>query len=202
MPRKASKTNTSKSAEGGKKTSKKATKAKKVADPAPAEPVEAAAEKVVEVTKEQELSNEFTTILASIQTISSQISALRTALRGLEKKAVRELKAANKASKKRSKAKGNRQPSGFVKPTPISEQLAKFLGKPAGTEMARTEVTKEINAYIRAHNLQDPSNGRKINPDTSLRKLLQVGKDDTLTYFNLQRYMSPHFQKASKTSSA
>ena len=65
-----------------------------------------------------------------------------------------------------------------------------------GTEMARTAVTREINSYIRAHSLQDPKNGRRILPDTKLRKLLKVGKAEELTYFNLQRYMSPHFAKA------
>ena len=62
--------------------------------------------------------------------------------------------------------------------------------------MARTEVTKEINKYIRANNLQDKDNGRKINPDAALSKLLKLKKEDELTYFNLQRYMSPHFAKA------
>ena len=62
--------------------------------------------------------------------------------------------------------------------------------------MARTEVTREINAYIRTNSLQDKKNGRKINPDSALSKLLKLKKTDELTYFNLQRYMSPHFAKA------
>jgi hypothetical protein len=82
--------------------------------------------------------------------------------------------------------------------TRISSELANFLGKPVGTEMARTEVTLEINTYIRAHNLQDPNNGRRIFADAKLRKLLKLTKEDELTYFNLQRYMSPHFAKATK----
>ena len=62
--------------------------------------------------------------------------------------------------------------------------------------MARTDVTREINAYIRANSLQDKDNGRKILPDKKLSTLLKLGKTDELTYFNLQRFMSPHFQKA------
>ena len=69
-------------------------------------------------------------------------------------------------------------------------------GKAIGSEMARTEVSKEINAYIRAKSLQDKENGRKIHPDAALTKLLQVQKGDELTYFNLQRYMKHHFIKA------
>ena len=107
----------------------------------------------------------------------------------------RELKQAAKAGRKKRKT-GNRAPSGFVKPTAISKELANFLNKPSGTEMARTEVTREINNYIRQHKLQDPKNGRHILADSKLRKLLKLKKDDELTYFNLQRYMSPHFAKA------
>ena len=90
---------------------------------------------------------------------------------------------------------GRRVPSGFVKPSIISDQLAMFLGKPAGTKMARTDVSKEINTYIRVHGLQDPCNGRRINPDEKLRKLLGVSPNDELTYFNLQKYMGRHFHK-------
>ena len=64
--------------------------------------------------------------------------------------------------------------------------------------MARTEVTREINDYIRKQGLQDAANGRKINADTKLASLLKLKKGDELTYFNLQKYMSPHFAKASK----
>jgi len=90
---------------------------------------------------------------------------------------------------------GRRVPSGFVKPSIISDQLAMFLGKPAGTKMARTDVSKEINTYISVHGLQDPFNGRRINPDEKLKKLLGVSPNDELTYFNLQKYMGRHFYK-------
>ena len=75
----------------------------------------------------------------------------------------------------------------------ISNELADFLGKPEGSEMARTEVTHEITKYIQVNRLQ---NGRYINPDEKLKSLLQFKKGEELTYFNLQRYMSPHFVKA------
>lgn len=84
---------------------------------------------------------------------------------------------------------------GIVKPTLISDELAIFLGKPIGTEMARTSVSKEINTYIRENWLQDPRNGRKINPDEKLRTLLRLSEGDELTYFNLQKYMKHHFIK-------
>uniref|UniRef100_A0A6C0KTK5 DM2 domain-containing protein n=1 Tax=viral metagenome TaxID=1070528 RepID=A0A6C0KTK5_9ZZZZ len=142
-----------------------------------------------------EQSNEF---LSKLQQLGTLITNLKTEYRTLEKKWSREIKTAQKQSSKRKRKSGNRAPSGFVKPTRISDELAAFLGKDKGSEMARTHVTKEINAYIRSNNLQDKDNGRKINPDPKLTALLKLKKEDELTYFNLQRFMSPHFAKTVK----
>jgi len=137
-----------------------------------------------------------------LQAAHATWTALRSEFRILERQTARELKNAQKASMKKKRKVGNRAPSGFVKPTLISNELAGFLGKPEGSEMARTDVTREINKYIRTNNLQDKENGRQINPDKKLTSLLKLNKDDVLTYFNLQRYMSPHFAKASSSASS
>ena len=181
-------------------TAKTATKTstKKVETPAPVVETQAAApveEAPVEVAAPTVI-DQFGEFMAKLQAVSSQCSALRTEFRGLERQVSRDLKAAAKVSAKRKRKTGNRAPSGFVKPTLISNELAAFLGKPEGTEMARTEVTREINAYIREHKLQDKDNGRKIIADKKLTGLLKLKKGDELTYFNLQKYMSPHFAKA------
>jgi upstream activation factor subunit UAF30 len=147
-------------------------------------------------------SNDFSSFSSKLQQVSALLSALKVEFRTLERKASRELKTATKAGAKRKRKTGNRSPSGFVKPTLISAELATFLGKTLGTEMARTEVTREINAYIRANSLQDKTNGRKINADSKLSSLLKLKTDEELTYFNLQRYMSPHFQKAAAAAAA
>lgn len=144
------------------------------------------------------LTEQSVEFLSKLQQLGVLISSLKSEYRGLEKKWSRELKAANKLSLKRRRKTVNRAPSGFVKPTRISDELAHFLEKPSGSEMARTEVTRDINKYIRLHNLQDKDNGRKINPDTKLAALLKITGGEELTYFNLQRFMSPHFAKASK----
>ena len=178
----------------------KKTAAKKATKPVETKPVEPKpAAEVAEVAEAEvvpQLTQDFTEFMSKLQQVTQLMSSLRTEFRTLEKKANRELKAAQKANAKRKRKAGNRSPSGFVKPTLISNELATFLSKPVGTEMARTEVTREINTYIRANNLQDKSNGRKINADTKLSKLLKLKSDDELTYFNLQKYMSPHFAKS------
>lgn len=178
---------------------KQATKKPQKSEPEPPkpepEPVQAAADPE-ERHPEVELQESFSATLAQIQVQQQQLTALKNQVRTLEKQALRELKLALKAGRRNRRKASTRKPSGFVKPCPISEQLASFLGKPLGTAMARTEVTKEINAYIREHKLQDPNNGRHILPNTALKKLLNLAKNDDLTYFNLQRFMSPHFAKS------
>lgn len=84
---------------------------------------------------------------------------------------------------------------GFNNPTLMSDELAEFLGKTAGTKMKRTDVSKMIIAYINANGLTYSENGGKINPDEKLRTLLGLTNEDELTYFNLQTYMKPHFIK-------
>jgi len=144
-------------------------------------------------TTPNEQSLEFFT---KLQQLGNLVSQLKTEYRLLEKKWSRDLKNAQKKGfRVKRNGNPNRSPSGFVKPTRISDELAVFLGKESGTEMARTAVTRDINAYIRANNLQDSDNGRKINPDSKLLALLKLQKGEELTYFNLQRYMSPHFYK-------
>jgi chromatin remodeling complex protein RSC6 len=149
---------------------------------------------VAEVATESSIANKIQEFGSKLQQMAGLFASMKSDYKTLEKVFSRELKNAQKNSKKR-KTTGNRQPSGFVKPTRISDELAKFLGKTVGTEMARTEVSKEINAYIREKGLQDKENGRKIHPDANLAKLLALGSADELTYFNLQRYMKHHFVK-------
>ena len=172
----------------------------------PVQPVVVSVAAVEETTAVEDVEASITAqsveFMAKLNQLSSMIASLKTEYRSIEKKWTRELKAAQKSSSKKKKRAGNRAPSGFVKPTKISDELAKFLEKPTGTEMARTDVTREINKYIRSHNLQDVGNGRKINPDQKLQTLLKLKKTDELTYFNLQRYMSPHFQKSEKALAA
>lgn len=123
-----------------------------------------------------------------------QSNSIRNDFKVLEKQLQKELKTLAKSGR-RNKKTTTRSPSGFVKPTLISDDLAAFLNKEKGIQMARTDVTREINAYIREHNLQDKQNGRRIIADQKLTRLLNLQTNDELTYFNLQKYMSPHFHK-------
>ena len=107
-----------------------------------------------------------------------------------------------KTFKKTRKVDPNRQPTGFAKPSLISDELCKFLGKESGSKMARTDVTKEVNKYIKEHNLQNPANKKEIKADSTLTKLLNLKKGDDLNYFSLQKFLKDHFPKEDTSVSA
>jgi len=187
-----------------KKTSKKVKTEPATTDVSATETV--SAESATEATSEPSvvtaISGDYSEFMTKLQKVSALLSMLKTEFRVLEKKTSRELRTAAKACAKRKRKSGNRAPSGFVKPTLISDELASFLGRQSGAEMARTEVTREINEYIRTHKLQHPENGRRIQADEKLMTLLKLSPTDELTYFNLQRYMSPHFAKSAPAVAA
>ena len=192
---------TTKSAEksAAKPRVKKSATVEPVVEAAPTEPVNEIkiAESVAEVPAVIQKMSEFS---AKLQQIGSLFATVKNDYKTLEKTVNREVKLAQKASNKKKRNNANRRPSGFVKPARISDELAKFLNKDLGTEMARTDVSKEINAYIQKHDLKDKKNGRIIHPDAKLTKLLNISKEDELTYFNLQRYLKHHFAKSTPSA--
>lgn len=177
---------------------KKAAKAQAPA-PAPVESVVENTEVVAEeplVTIESSMSGVLSSFSESIQTLTLSLTKLKADFKALEKQVLKEARAMDKVNAKRNRNKGSRAPSGFVKPAGISKELAKFLGVAEDTKIARTDVTKLITKYVKDHSLQDSSNGRKIVPDAKLKSLLGTKNSDEVTYFNLQKYMKPHFVKA------
>jgi SWIB-domain-containing proteins implicated in chromatin remodeling len=57
----------------------------------------------------------------------------------------------------------------------LSSELAEFLGAP---QLPRTEVTKQVWAYIKERDLQNPSNRREILLDDALQRLFKRKKID------------------------
>lgn len=151
----------------------------------------------------EDLVENFKSVCSNLNSILSNVKTLVTEVKKLEKRVQRELKDARK-NKKKSKTsspdKPKRAPSGFAKPSDISEELCVFLGRPFGTQMARTEVTKYVTQYIKDNGLQNPDNKRHILPDSKLGALLGAGKEEEVTYFNLQKYMKHHFPKSASSA--
>ena len=147
-------------------------------------------------TEEVSLDEQFRLITQRLQEHRALGASILADVRRLQKNVQRHVRESNRKNRRRAARSADgakRPPSGFAKPALISDSLCQFLGRPSGTEMARTEVTKELTQYIKQHSLQDSENKRRINCDSALKSLLKVSDNDEVTYFNLQRYMKIHF---------
>ncbi len=142
------------------------------------------------------LDEDLKAVTGNLNTLRETVSAMLAQVKKLEKRVHREIKDARKR-KRRSKVEEGpdakpRAPSIFERPTKVTDELCVFLGKPKGTLMSRSEVTKAVNNYVKEKELK---NKHDIKPDAPLKKLLAIGDADPLTYFNLQRYLNRHYVK-------
>jgi chromatin remodeling complex protein RSC6 len=133
-------------------------------------------------------------LAAKIGVLASALKEAQNSLKVLTKEYDRMKKLVEKTERKRANART--QPSGFAKPTKISDEMCDFLGVPRGTELSRTDVTRKINAYVKQHNLNKPDNKRIILPDAKLKKILGVTGNEEVSFFVLQRYIKNHFLKS------
>jgi len=135
---------------------------------------------------------QFESLLTGLQSVKTHISGLQQNVKQLEKSVKKQMKGLKKEVHK-NKNKGNRQPSGFAKPSKVTKELCEFMNKEEGTEIARTEVTKALVTYIKEKKLNNNENGKIIEPDDKLKELLGIEEGQELTYFTIQKYMNKHF---------
>ena len=141
--------------------------------------------------------DKFVVILDKLQAFINDAKEMSNLVKVLQKDYVKLQKLTTKKTKKSSgTGEGSKRlPSGFAKPTRLSDELCDFLDVEHGSSMARTMVTKHINEYIKKNNLQDATDKRQIIPDAKLKSILSVKDGDKLTYFNLQTFIKQHFMK-------
>ena len=118
-------------------------------------------------------------LVQHINTLAQQFKEVQNALKPVIKEYEKHVKAIERIQKKRENAR--KSPSGFAKPNKISDELCNFIGVPIGTEKSRTDITRYINAYVKEHNLNKPSNRRVIIPDEKLKAILNI-KDLSLIH--------------------
>jgi chromatin remodeling complex protein RSC6 len=85
----------------------------------------------------------------------------------------------------------------FARPTRISTELAVFLQIPEGVLISRPIVIRCLTNYINEHNLQNPEIKRVVDltkpGGQQLKELLKVPDNQELTFFNMQKYLNPHW---------
>ncbi|KAG5002048.1 hypothetical protein AAZX31_08G312700 [Glycine max] len=85
-----------------------------------------------------------------------------------------------------TKVKRRGGPGGLTKICGVSPELQVIVGQPA---LSRTEIVKQLWAYIRKNNLQDPSNKRKIICNDELRVVFET---DCTDMFKMNKLLSKH----------
>jgi chromatin remodeling complex protein RSC6 len=148
--------------------------------------------------KHQTLFKRFETMHNTLCLMRTQMNVLQKEMKDIEKHIKKEMKSVNKQVKTKETKK--RAPSGFAKPTKVTNELCEFMNRPVGSEIARTEVTKTLVQYIKDNKLQEQNaeSKNKIVPDQKLSVLLGINNHEAseLTFFNIQKYMNKHFKPA------
>ncbi|KAH7674159.1 upstream activation factor subunit UAF30 protein [Dioscorea alata] len=83
-------------------------------------------------------------------------------------------------------AKRRGGPGGLSKVCGVSPELQAIVGEPT---MARTQIVKQLWAYIRKNNLQDPNNKRKIICNNELRLVFET---DCTDMFKMNKLLAKH----------
>merc|ERR1711936_695330 len=76
--------------------------------------------------------------------------------------------------------------SGLTKPMKLSAELADIVGK---KEASRAECIKQLWAYLKKNNLQDPENRQFFTPD---KKMAKVFGNDKIRAFGMAKFLSAH----------
>ena len=133
-------------------------------------------------------------LTSTLTELLKQVKNVQNDMKVIQKQYNKVSKEHEKMLKKKINSKNNK-PSGFAIPSSLSDEMLDFLGLEKGIKVPRNEVLKLINKYIVENELRQEEDKRNILPDKKLKKLLNVKKNDKVTYFNLQSYLKPHFIK-------
>ncbi|XP_051125668.1 uncharacterized protein LOC127247730 isoform X2 [Andrographis paniculata] len=87
-------------------------------------------------------------------------------------------------------------PGGLNKLCGVSPELQTIVGQPT---MPRTEIVKQLWAYIRKNNLQDPNNKRKIICNDELRLVFET---DCTDMFKMNKLLAKHILPLEPTKQA
>ncbi|HET8881020.1 MAG TPA: SWIB/MDM2 domain-containing protein [Solimonas sp.] len=96
-------------------------------------------------------------------------------------------KAVKKVAKKAVKKSARKPSAALMRPMTPSATLAEIVGSKA---IPRGQITKNLWAYIKKHNLQDKNNKRQINADDKLKKVF--GGKSSVNMFEMTKLVSKH----------
>ena len=158
-------------------------------------------------TETNTLAERFSALLSLVdeqtKSHSSFMKTVNSELKSLQKELQKDQSKSRKKPKKEPELDENgevvKRKNVFDVPVQIGEELCVFLGLEKGQMYSRQFITNSITKYVKDNDLQNPENRRYILLDTSDagRKLgTLLNPDQPLTFFNMQRYLKPHYPKS------
>lgn len=127
------------------------------------------------ITKKQEIESETSRRLAADQELAKALQEGRPSRRVAKPKKI--------LKEKKPRKVGN---TGFNKPWILSDALRAVLNE---TELSRPQVVKQMWAYVKKHNLQDPSDKRYIFCDEKLEAVFRLKR---VNCFSMNKYLVKH----------
>lgn len=136
--------------------------------------------------------------MATMENVLAEILALRSEVKNITKiiRKIRSVQDDPTGEKATERSKNN----GFNREVEVDDALRTFLGLEPGEKIARSQVTRRINAYVKENGLKHPDNGRIIVLDEKLKALLNPPDGVDVTFLNLQKYIGPHYVKNTESS--
>jgi hypothetical protein len=177
-----------------------------VAAPAVISHVEAPAAAVPASTVDEgaSLVSEYNALVEKVNALRNAVNAIVTDTKSLGRRVARVAKKADKRRGRKAAVEGGaakpKKDGVFTRPNKITDELCVFLGKPKGTEMARSEVTRAVIAYCKTKSLMEGQNIKTT--DAGLRKLLRLTEHSTLSILTLQTHLKQHYIKAAPVAPA
>ena len=151
------------------------------------------------------LNDSFDALYAQVETFVKELKVLSNEIKNVKKRYQKVIKTISKTKKRKCNVTSDdsvvkKEPSGFISPIGLSQELTDLLGLEPDVKLPRTVVTKKLIAYIKENHLENVTNGRNFdltdveNPMAlKLKHLFNIEKGDEVNYFNLQSYLKPHF---------
>jgi len=136
-------------------------------------------------TENLTLDEQFKNVSADIQKISGTARHLQLTVKELQRHV-----------KNACKPKKVKKHTVMHDPMTVSPELLKYLKQSAGTKMTKSESMKGVSSIIKSTGLQNEENKRQFTPDKKLAKVLNMSPIKSITFVELNKYLSHHFSPA------
>lgn len=150
------------------------------------------------ITSDLKFQTQFANVNDTLKKFKEYYNVLYSEVKKLETSYNYDLKKIKKFKQKRT---GNYQPTGFTKPQPIPQKLAKFIDVQLGTELTGPQITQKVWQQLKLKNLVYEKDKRIFRTNKDISELFGVPEtvnnstdhkdvENGFNFCNLQKYIA------------